>query len=266
MMLRAKTHLPKQRMSLTSSSVVVVMRVVAKSSGTRRSSSGTAKTQLGFSTLSPNSPSKANAPLKIIKMRCIQSIRNLAQQRPCRLGCLDTAINTRAGTSPKPFGLKQAPFTQKPTGQSCVFENLPLNNMWMCPHSKKRAAYKNHLSSLSCKTIVYVQLTGLLHRKLFTSGTSKMLLWGWAKSQGAFCRGCAGCSGSSDHTHLSSLGKRTHESVCGVEKSRANAIARRHWNPSVISKATKTEEGKNTPSRNWFCYSVKIPVEPSRQG
>lgn len=129
MMLKAKTHLPKQRMSLTSSSVVVVMRVVAKSSGTRRSSSGTAKTQLGFSTLSPNSPSKANAPLKIIKMRCIQSIRNLAQQCPCRLGCLDTAINTRAGTSPKPFGLEQGPFTQKPTGQSCVLENLPLNNM-----------------------------------------------------------------------------------------------------------------------------------------
>lgn len=118
MMLRAKTYLPEQRTPLTSSSILVVMRVVAKSSGTRRSSAGTAKMHPGVSILPPNNvkPKLAQAPLKLIKTtRLIQSIRNLAQQHPCSLSCLDTAINIRAGTSPKPFVLKQAPFTHKPT-------------------------------------------------------------------------------------------------------------------------------------------------------
>lgn len=101
---------------------------------------------------------------------------------------------------------------------------------------KKRAAYKNNLSSFSCKTIVYVQLTGLLHQKLYTSET---FLWWWVKGQGGFCTGCASCLRSSDHIHLSSLGERTCESVWEVGESRANATLRKHWNPSVFTKSSK---------------------------
>lgn len=59
MMSRAITYLSKERTSLNGSSILVAMRIVGKSSGTRRSSAGTAKMHLGVSILLLNSPSKA---------------------------------------------------------------------------------------------------------------------------------------------------------------------------------------------------------------
>lgn len=51
---------------------------------------------------------------------------------------------------------------------------------------RKRAAYKKQLSSFSCKTIVYVQLTGLLHQKLYISESSKCCSDDESRAKGLF--------------------------------------------------------------------------------
>lgn len=177
--------------------------------------------------------------------------------QPKSSGCLDTAINIRAGTSPKPF---HAPSTQMLTHQSSLFENLPLNNRWMCPSSIKVQLRKPISAGKQLKMCSgWVASSGVHPWDTWT------LLWGGGKGQGAFAGSLTTVWGLLI-THLPPLRKGTRESICGKGESRANASPQRHWNPSVLPKAGKKEEGKNTLPRNQFCWSVKIPVKASRQG
>lgn len=183
--------------------------------------------------------------------------------QPKLSGCLDTAINIRAGTSPKRFSFKHTPFTQMPTRQSSLFENLPLNNRWMCPSSIKEQLIKPisaHSAGKQPDMCPSWVASSAVH--LWDPWAP---LWGGGNGQGAFAGPLTLVWGLLI-THLPPLRKRTRESVCGKGESRANALPERHWNLSVLPKAAKNEEGNNTFPRNWLCWSVKIPVKASRQG
>lgn len=171
---------------------------------------------------------------------------------------LDIAINIGAGTSPK-LSFKHATSTQMPTYQS-KFENLPLNNRWMCPSS-----IKEQLITPISDGKQLEMCPGWVSSSAVPIWDAWTLLWGGGKGQGAFAGPLTTVWGLLI-THLPPLRKRTHESVCGKGESRANALPQRHWNPSVLQKAAKNEEGSNTFPRNQFCWSVKIPIKPSRQG
>lgn len=94
-------------------------------------------------------------------------------------GCLDTAINIGAGTSPK-LSFKHATSTQMPTYQS-KFENLPLNNRWMCPSS-----IKEHLIKPISAGKQLEMCPGWVFSSAVPLWDPWTLLWGGGKGQGAF--------------------------------------------------------------------------------
>lgn len=169
---------------------------------------------LGAPTLSLNCPSKAeDGPSSTSTDKdhktCSVNTKKLAQQHHRSLRCLDRECRNFSKALQSGIG----------TFHSKV--NVTIKSVWKPAFkwktnvsifkttTKKEQLIKIISAHLCVKQLWMCSWPGCLIRS--PSETSEMLLW--AKGQEASCRGCASSLRSSDDTHLSSLGKRTCESV-----------------------------------------------------